>query len=36
MDTTMIDDLSLVLDDGELISVADIDVMRPVIRPEPA
>jgi SapC len=28
MDTTMIDDLSLVLDDGELISVADIDVMR--------
>jgi hypothetical protein len=36
MDTTMIDDLSLVLDDGELISVADIDVMRPVIRSEPA
>ena len=36
MDTTMIDDLSLVLDDGELISVADIDVMRPLARPEPA
>jgi hypothetical protein len=36
MDTTMIDDLSLVLDDGELISVADIDVMRPVSRHEPA
>ena len=36
MDTTMIDDLSLVLDDGELISVADIDVMRPALRPEPA
>ena len=35
MDTTMIDDLSLVLDDGELISVADIDVMRAVLRPEP-
>jgi hypothetical protein len=35
MDTTMIDDLSLVLDDGELISVADIDVMRPLARPEP-
>ena len=36
MDTTMIDDLSLVLDDGELISVADIDVMRAALRPEPA
>ncbi len=36
MDTTMIDDLSLVLDDGELISVADIDVARPVTLPEPA
>jgi hypothetical protein len=36
MDTTMIDDLSLVLDDGELISVADIDVMRSVNRREPA
>jgi hypothetical protein len=36
MDTTMIDDLSLVLDDGELISVADIDVMRTVNRHEPA
>jgi hypothetical protein len=36
MDTTMIDDLSLVLDDGELISVADIDVVRPVALPEPA
>jgi hypothetical protein len=36
MDTTMIDDLSLVLDDGELISVADIDVVRPVARAEPA
>jgi hypothetical protein len=34
-DTTMIDDLSLVLDDGELISVADIDV-RPATRPHPA
>ncbi len=33
MDTTMIDDLSLVLDDGELISVADIDVVRPVAEP---
>lgn len=36
MDTTMIDDLSLVLDDGELISVAGIDVMRTVSRHEPA
>ena len=36
MDTTMIDDLSLVLDDGELISVAGIDVMRTVNRHEPA
>jgi hypothetical protein len=36
MDMTMIDDLSLVLDDGELISVANIDVMRPVTWPEPA
>jgi hypothetical protein len=36
MDTTMIDDLSLVLDDGELISVANIDVMRATLRPEPA
>jgi hypothetical protein len=36
IDTTMIDDLSLVLDDGELISVADIDVMRAVNRHEPA
>jgi hypothetical protein len=33
MDTTMIDDLSLVLDDGELISVADIDGVRPVTEP---
>jgi hypothetical protein len=33
MDTTMIDDLSLVLDDGELISVADIDVVRSVAEP---
>jgi hypothetical protein len=36
MDSTLIDDLSLVLDDGELISVADIDVVRPVAQPEPA
>jgi hypothetical protein len=36
MDTTVIDDLSLVLDDGELISVADMDVMRAALRPEPA
>jgi len=36
MDTTMIDDLSLVLDDGELISVAGIDIMRSVNRHEPA
>jgi hypothetical protein len=35
LDTTMIDDLSLVLDDGELISVADIDV-RPATRPHSA
>ena len=27
---------TLVLDDGELISVADIDVMRATLRPEPA
>jgi hypothetical protein len=33
MDTTVIDDLSLVLDDGELISVADIDGVRPVTEP---
>ena len=33
-DTIMIDDLSLVLDDGELISLSDIDVMRPEARPE--
>jgi hypothetical protein len=32
----VIDDLSLVLDDGELISVADMDVMRAALRPEPA
>lgn len=32
MDTAMIDDLSLVLDDGELISVNGIDVMRTVNR----
>jgi hypothetical protein len=36
MDTTMIDDLSLVLDDGELISIADIDVVRPATSREPA
>jgi hypothetical protein len=36
MDTTMIDDLSLVLDDGELISVADIGIARPAPSPEPA
>jgi SapC len=32
-DTIMIDDLSLVLDDGELISLSDIDVTRPEVRP---
>ncbi|MDB5606036.1 MAG: hypothetical protein JWP25_2936 [Bradyrhizobium sp.] len=31
-DTIMIDDLSLVLDDGELISFSDIDVTRPEAR----
>jgi hypothetical protein len=32
-DMIMIDDLSLVLDDGELISFSDIDVTRPEARP---
>jgi SapC len=36
MDTTMIDDLSLVLDDGELISIADIEIARPAQPLEPA
>jgi hypothetical protein len=32
-DTIMIDDLSLVLDDGELVSLSDIDVMQSEARP---